>query len=43
MYKIRDYYNNSNLFRVGFLIGTGLAFIISGSIIIILGFNNMIK
>jgi len=47
MYKFHHYYNNNRLFKAGFLIGTGFSFIISGSIlgsiIIILGFNNMIK
>lgn len=37
MYKFHDYYNNNNLFKEGFLIGSGFAFIISGSICILIG------
>ena len=41
MYTIVDYFNNNNLFRAGFLIGSGLAFMISGAISI--WFSYLIK
>ena len=31
MYTIVDYFNNNNIFRAGFLIGAGVAFMISGA------------
>ena len=31
MYTIVDYFNNNNIFRAGFLIGFGVAFMISGA------------
>lgn len=43
MRTIYNYYNNNNLFKAGFLIGAGFAFMISGSLMSLLGSYNMIK
>lgn len=43
MHTIYHYYNNNNLFRAGFLLGSGFAFMICGSIMSVLGSYNMIK
>jgi hypothetical protein len=38
MYTIVDCFNNNNMFRAGFLIGAGVAFIISGATSIWFGY-----
>lgn len=38
MYRIYDYYNNNHFFKIGFLIGAGVAFVISGIMFINIGF-----
>jgi hypothetical protein len=38
MYRIYDYYNNNKFFKIGFLMGAGVAFIISGITFITTGF-----
>jgi hypothetical protein len=43
MYTIYNHFNNHHLFRSGFLIGSGIAFIISGSIYLLFGSYYMIK
>jgi hypothetical protein len=43
MTTIYHYYNNNNLFKAGFLIGAGLAFMISGTMFSVLGSYHMIK
>jgi hypothetical protein len=43
MYTIYNYYNNNHLFKAGFLIGAGFAFMISGTINLFFGSYYMIK
>jgi len=42
MFRINHLYNNS-LFKAGVLIGSGVAFIISGTIMMTLGYYSLIK
>jgi len=43
MLTIYHYYKHNNLFKAGFLIGAGFAFVISGSIMVLFGNYNIIK
>ena len=43
MYTIYNNFKNHNLFRSGFLIGDGIAFLISGSLNLLFGSYYMIK
>ncbi len=43
MRTIVDLYKNNNLFKAGFLIGAGFAFMISGTINLLFGSYYMIK
>ncbi len=43
MRTIVDLYKNNNLFKAGFLIGSGFTLIICGSVIVMSGTLNMIK
>ena len=43
MYTIYHYYNHNNLFKAGFLIGSGFAFMFCGSMFVLLGNYSVIK
>ncbi len=43
MFTIYHHFNNSHLFKSGFLIGAGMAFIISGTLNLLFGTYYMIK
>ena len=43
MLTIYHYYNNNHLFKAGFLIGAGIAFMISGTVLSLLGSYHMIN
>jgi hypothetical protein len=38
MYRIYDYYNNNKFFKIGFLMGAGVAFMTSGILFVTVGF-----
>jgi hypothetical protein len=43
MYSVFHLYKNNNLFKAGFLIGSGFAFMLSGSIFVMTGGYSIIK
>ena len=43
MNSILDLYKNNNLFKASFLIGSGFAFMLSGSIFVMVGGYTIIK
>lgn len=43
MHTIINFYKNNNMFKAGFLIGSGLAFMLAGSIFVLIKGYTMIK